>query len=437
MKYQTKKSVSFMHICILSLSVLWAGVITGCDGVHEIDEDAAVPADAPVSDSASDSSGDIAETEIEEAETTEVMTEETSDAASIHVVAVGDNLVQQRVYESALAHSDDGTSYNFSYCYENIESLIDGDLNIINQETLICGEGYEISGSNYNFNSPEELGDAIIDLGFNVITICNNHVLDKGESGLSSCLNYWDEKMEEYPDVLVTGIYRDYADMQMIRTKEVNGRTVAFLSYTENTNGYSLPESSDIEIIYTAQEDIIESQIAAAKEIADVVIVTCHWGNEDTYTVTDGQKALAQNIIEWGADVILGTHSHVAHTMEYITRTDGSQGFVFYSLGNFISAQTDNFNLVGELADFNLVIAADGTVTVEDVAVSPVITHYDDGNLSNLRLYPYDMYTEELADAHGLPYTTSSTGPSYQQWSLEEIRSMFSISVPEAYQNLD
>ena len=83
------------------------------------------------------------------------------------------------------------------------------------------------------------------------------------------------------------------------------------------------------------------------RKLPDVVVVTCHWGVEDTYNVTDGVKALAQKIIDWGGDVIIGTHPHVAQTMEYLTRPDGTQGFVFYSLGNFISAQTDNMNLIG------------------------------------------------------------------------------------------
>ena len=309
-------------------------------------------------------------------------------------------------------------------------------LNIINQETLICGDGFEVSGSNFNFNSPVEVGDAVVGMGFNVITMCNNHLLDKGESGLNGCLNYWDQKMQQYPDILACGVYRDYVDMQQhIRTKEFNGKTVAFLSYTENTNGYSLPDNSELEIVYTSQEDIIQQQIAAAKEIADVVVVTCHWGVEDTYNVTDGVKALAQKIIDWGGDVIIGTHPHVAQTMEYLTRPDGTQGFVFYSLGNFISAQTDNMNLIGELADFNIVAKEDGSVTIEDVKVSPVITQFDDGRESNLRLYPYSMYTDELAAQHGLPYCSSSTGPSYQVWSMEKIRELFDTSVPEQFRN--
>lgn len=409
----------------LAISVCVTTCLAGC-GTTTINEDAAV-----LESSSMDATEEVS-TDTEKAEATEATTE--SEAATINIVAVGDNLVQTPVYETALEQSEDGTTYDFSYCYENIAPLIDGDINIINQETLICGEGFEVTGTNYNFNSPEELGDALIDLGFDVITICNNHVLDKGETGLNSCLSYWDERMETYSDVLVTGIYRDYADLQNIRTKEVNGKTIAFLSYTENTNGYSLSDSSDLEIIYTSEEDVIQSQIEAANEIADAVIVTCHWGNEDTYTVTDGQKELAQEIIEWGADVIVGTHSHVPQTMEYITRTDGTQGFVFYSLGNFISGQTDNFNLVGELADFDLVFDENGDVTVENIQVSPVITHYEAGR-TNVRLYPYSAYTDELISEHGLPYASASTGESYQVWSREEIITIFETAVPEEFRD--
>ena len=175
----------------------------GCSKTNEINDSAAVPANAPVSDSSADSG------ETSSDDSTADSTAEAGGDTSIHVVAVGDNLVQQCVYQSAQAHSNDGTSYDFDYCYDNIKPLINGDLNIINQETLICGDGFEVSGSNFNFNSPVELGDAVVGMGFNVITMCNNHLLDKGESGLNGCLNYWDQKMQQYPDILACGVYRD------------------------------------------------------------------------------------------------------------------------------------------------------------------------------------------------------------------------------------
>lgn len=413
----------------LILVPLLLGLLAGC-GTKSIEESsAAVPANADLSAS-TDGSG----------ESVPASDDSNADAGSsgdttIRVVAVGDDLVQRCVYETAQAHAQNGENYNFAYCYENVKDMVSaGDLNIINQETLICNGDYEISGSNFNFNSPVELGDAVLDLGFNVITLSNNHLLDKGEGGLASCLNYWDQKKKEHDDIVVYGTYRDYMDMQQIRTKEVNGKTVAFLGYVENLNGYSLPENSDIEIPRTEQEDLIQQQIQQAKEIADVVVVSCHWGNEDTYIVRDDVKERAQKIINWGADVIIGTHTHVAQTMEYVTRDDGTQGFVFYSLGNFISAQTDNFNLIGEVVDFNLVVDGAGGVTVQDVKAMPVITHYEDANLSNLRLYAYKDYTDELIAQHGIPYTTSGT---YRTWTREEILNMIHESIPDEYLKLD
>ena len=99
----------------------------GCSKTNEINDSAAVPANAPVSDSSADSG------ETPSDDSTADSTAEAGGDTSIHVVAVGDNLVQQCVYQSAQAHSNDGTSYNFDYCYDNIKPLINGDLNIINQ----------------------------------------------------------------------------------------------------------------------------------------------------------------------------------------------------------------------------------------------------------------------------------------------------------------
>jgi poly-gamma-glutamate synthesis protein (capsule biosynthesis protein) len=121
--------------------------------------------------------------------------------------------------------------------------------------------------------------------------------------------------------------------------------------------------------------------------------------------------------------------------MEYCTRSDGTQGFVFYSLGNFVSAQTFNINIVGEVADFNLAYDGEtGQVTVEDIQVRPVITQYDDGALSNLRLIAYKDYTEELAAEHGLPYAMSG---EYGVWSMEKIQEIIDTAIPEEYQKLD
>jgi poly-gamma-glutamate synthesis protein (capsule biosynthesis protein) len=408
----------------LMTALLLIYAATGCGSVSRNDP-------SYVSDSNTDSSvmqdatADSAAAEVTEA----------PQDSSVSFLAVGDNLVQKRVYQSAMDHAEAGQEYNFYYCYQNVaDKIAAADLAYINQETLIANDEYEISGSDMNFNSPTALGDEIVDLGFNVINMANNHMLDKGAGGLSATLDYWDKKTAEDDELIVFGAYRDYQDMFDYRITEINGITVGFLAYTEHTNGYALPGDSELEIPYTSDTGLIQQQIQELDSMVDCVVVSAHWGLEDTHVVSDAVKELAADMVEWGADVIIGTHSHTLETMEYLTRSDGSQGFVFYSLGNFISAQTDSFNMVGGMAEFNLVKDGEtGIVTVEDVQVTPIITQYDDGSLSNLRIYPYYQYTDELVASHGLPYSPLGTAKT---WSWNVINDIVNNNVPAEYLKL-
>ncbi len=353
---------------------------------------------------------------------------------SVKLLAVGDNLVQKRVYEAAQKYAENGEEYNFNYCYKNVEDRIAAaDLAFINQETIIANDQYEISGANLNFNSPTELGDEVVDLGFDIICMSNNHALDKGTGGLSATLDYWENKISDAQSPLyVIGAYRNEEDMADYRISEVNGMKIGWLAYTEHINGYSLPADSPMRLPKTDERALIEAQIKELKEMTDAVVVSAHWGTEDTHVVNENVKNLAQDMIEWGADVIIGTHSHTLQTMEYITRSDGTKGFVFYSLGNFISAQTDNFNMIGGMAEFELK-RTNGEVTVEQVQVTPLITHYDDGNLSNLRVYPYYMYTGELVSGHGVPNSPWGTAKS---WSWDVISKIVEDNIPEEFRRL-
>lgn len=360
----------------------------------------------------------------------------THGGSSVHVVVAGDNMVQTGVVNSAASHAEEG-EYNFGFCYDGAKDIISrGDVKIINQETLICdNEDIEISHSNRNFNSPVEVGSALIDTGFNVFSMANNHLLDKGVGGLESCMTYWEKMKGNYHGLITYGVYKNEADMNNIRVCEISGIKIAFLAYTENVNSYDYLEDSEIQIVLTSEEDKIKSQIEAAHTVADAVIVSVHWGTEDSFEVSESVNQLAQNMIDWGADVILGTHPHVPQTMEYLTRPDGTQGFVFYSLGNFISSQTYNINLIGEIAEFDIETDIENNVSVKNVQVSPVITHFEGTDYEELRVIPYRDYTEELCSAHGLPQV-SGIAP-YNEWSMEKIKEIIDTGIPAEYQKLD
>ena len=147
----------------------------------------------------------------------------------------------------------------------------------------------------------------------------------------------------------------------------------------------------------------MEADIAAAKEISDVCVVALHWGVENSDVISDYQRTVARRLAEAGADIIIGNHPHVLRDIEEIEREDGSVTLCAYSLGNFISAQSVGQNLIGGVLKFDVSLKADRTESpvFESIEFVPVITHYE-GSYRNVKLYPLDKYTRELAESHGV-----------------------------------
>ncbi|MEG2597078.1 MAG: CapA family protein [Oscillospiraceae bacterium] len=318
----------------------------------------------------------------------------------VRVKAAGDNLIHSSIYNQAKARAG-GKGYDFSAAYQNVADLIgDADFSMVNQETVIAPI-YE--PSNYPcFNSPVELQDQMLQLGFTVFNQANNHCIDKGEKGILSALEQW----KKHPEALVTGVYKDETDYQNIRTKEVNGISFAFIGMTEMTNGISLPQGSSVVILHTAEEQKIKARVERAKKIADVVIVNVHWGNEYTHTPTDAQKSLAKKMGEWGADLIVGHHPHVIQPIEWLENTDGRKTLVAYSLGNFISAQDKGVRMIGGVLDITFTKETpQSAATITKALMVPIITHYDK-SFQNIRLYPLSRYTSDLAARHGVKRNT-------------------------------
>ena len=113
--------------------------------------------------------------------------------------------------------------------------------------------------------------------------------------------------------------------------------------YKRQTNGIPTPQNAEANVIYTSQEDVIQMQIELAQTMADVVVVGVHWGTENSHVVNDAQRALAQKIADWGADIIIGTHPHVVQTIEMLTLSLIHICLPYISL-NFYLAKYDLFS---------------------------------------------------------------------------------------------
>ena len=341
------------------------------------------------------------------------VTEQQEVFSRVSFVAVGDNLIHDTVYEQAAARVSDG--YDFSYDYEKIADKIAApDVAILNQETIISTE-HNVS-SYPMFNSPVEVGEEMLKIGFDVFNIATNHSLDCGEKGLISAINFWKSKK-----AITTGAYLNSDDMANIPMNEVNGVKIAYLGFTESTNGLSLPDDTEVILVQAKDESLLQQQIAKAKETADVVIVNAHWGEEYTHEPNDNQRSLAQKLASWGADVIIGTHPHVIQPVEYIVNSDGRKTLVAYSLGNFISAQNRGPRMLGGMLNFEVVKNnATGEIALENVKFSGVVTHYGYG-YSNIRVYPLEDYTQELASKHGVLSKTSDFSLQYLYDILNDV----------------
>lgn len=319
---------------------------------------------------------------------------------TVSAVAVGDNLIHSSIYNQAHRRHPDEGRYDFGPAYENVRHMIEPfELAMINQETLICNDIYP--PSNYpRFNSPNDLGDFMLDMGFNAMTIANNHTLDKGTEGLTACLNYWRERSDR---AVVVGAYYDEEERKNFnRFMEINGVTFSFLGYAESLNGLVLPRGSPLSIGRTTDIDIMLEEIQRAKENSDFCVVFLHWGAEDYDQIQSYQREAAKKMVEAGADFIHGTHPHVLRDFEWIEREDGTRALVAYSLANFISSQIVPQTMIGGALSFEIVVHNETrAVEIKDVILNPIITHYD-GSHNNVRLYPLEMYTRELADNHGI-----------------------------------
>jgi len=257
------------------------------------------------------------------------------------------------------------------------------------------------------FCTPTQCGDAIYEIGFRAVNTANNHVLDKGTKGVIASLDYWDTK----PGAVTFGSYRNEEDFNKPRVMEVKGITFAFAGATYSYNGLQLPQGSELVLPLVEDEDRLRRAVEAGKQAADVMVVSLHWGVEDSQVVTDHQRALARRLVEWGADIILGHHPHVLQAMEFLPKPGGGQAFVVYSLGNFLSGQIQAPNLIGGAVE--LTVTKDGgNIAVGTPRFHPVITHYGTG-VSNVRLIAWPDYTPALAAAHGVRGYDSRFGYTY------------------------
>jgi poly-gamma-glutamate synthesis protein (capsule biosynthesis protein) len=249
-----------------------------------------------------------------------------ADPVRLTIAASGDFLIHEPVWERARADGG-GRRYDFRRMLRFVRPIASrADLALCHAETPMSRRrpsGYP------RFNTPRALARAIEWAGYDVCSTASNHSLDQGQGGIRST-----EAALRRAGLAHTGSFASAAAQRRSTILTAKGVKVAFLSYTEMTNGIPLPHPWSVNIARPRR--ILADARRARSRGAQVVVVNLHWGTEYQARPSRFQRRLARRLTRTRlVTAVVGQHAHV---VQPITRVNGR--LVVFGEGNLVSNQT-------------------------------------------------------------------------------------------------
>ncbi|MDD2572897.1 MAG: CapA family protein [Bacillota bacterium] len=277
------------------------------------------------------------------------------------LIAVGDMMLTRgvgaRIRRSSVHAPFDGVRH----------ILETGDIVFGNLETTIATSGTQLPGKGIWFRAAPEVTEGLKEAGFDVLSLANNHTLDYDTPALIETVQNLQQAGIGY---VGAGENLEQARRPLVVVK--NGVRVGFLAYNEFYNYFwsysyrrTFEATEDMAGTAPMKEELIREDVEKLKDLCDVVVVSLHWGIENSNRITPAQQQLGHKIIDWGADIVLGHHPHVLQGIEFY-----NDKLIVYSLGNFIFDQNGDNNNQSIILDIEL---KDGEII--EVAVYPIQIH--------------------------------------------------------------
>lgn len=329
--------------------------------------------------------------------------------SSFKMSVAGDYIIYSSIYQGANELAG-GSGYDFSPMVKNLKQFTEKcDVNYYNQETVLAAyDGVEPSDYPL-FVSPPEAGDAMVDLGYNLVSTATNHSLDGSEQGILNSCKYWAKQK----DVFMTGTFDSQEARDKVVIKECNGITYTMLNYTYDTNGIPVPEGKEylvnvwptnLEINdpekdekYQAYKEQVKKDIEAVRDKVDFLIVAIHAGVEYMPDESAYQDDMAQFLSDNKVNLMIGTHPHVIEPARYV-----GDMMCFYSMGNLLCSQyqDENFNKVTSILSTFTVKKSDDNgkvkITLEDMNNELLYCYFDQNTWRGHNIIPFS--SSEIKD---------------------------------------
>ena len=321
---------------------------------------------------------------------------------SFKMSVAGDYIIYSAIYDDAKKLAG-GKGYDFSPMVENLKQFTKNcDVNYYNQETVLAAYDGMTPSTYPMFVSPPEAGDAMVDLGYNLVSTATNHAMDGMEQGILNSCKYW----KKQKDVLMAGTYDSQKARDEIKIKECNGITYTMLNYTYDTNGIPLPEGKDYMVNiwptdlyinnpetdtnYQEYKKQVKKDIEAVRDKVDFLIVAIHAGVEYQPIESAYQDDMAEFLSENDVDLMIGTHPHVIEPARYV-----GDMMCYYSMGNLLCSQyqDENYNKVTSiLSTFTVNKSKENgkvKITLDDMNNELLYCYYDKKARNDFKIIPF------------------------------------------------
>lgn len=294
--------------------------------------------------------------------------------SSVIISLAGDTLLADHVGDYIEKHGVD-------YPWESVKEVFNkSHLTLVNLECAVGTTG-EPQDKQYTYRAKPETLEGLVRAGVKGVSLANNHSLDYGRECFIETL----DNLEKY-NIKYTGGGRNLNEALKPVVWDINGIKVGFIGFsrvTPHVDWYAAENRAGIVNGYDSNSKNVIEAVKQAKEKADFLIVSLHWGTERTDYPRDNDVAIAKELIDNGADCIMGHHPHVLQGIEFYKNRP-----IIYSLGNFV------FGAKGERTTqsmiFNMEINKKGIVNAKIIPArinqgKPIIVEDEDRvNIINL-----------------------------------------------------